>query len=78
MKRSIILFLAAAFAVACAEEVKVPFELDSDEIHVGPEGGMRTIRLSVGEPWTAMTNEPWIAGSPANGKGSEDCLVMMS
>ena len=77
MKRSIILFLAAAFAVACAEEVKVPFELDSDEIHVGPEGGMRTIRLSVGEPWTAMTNEPWIAVSPANGKGSEDCLVMI-
>lgn len=77
MKRSIILFLAAAFAVACAEEVKVPFELDSDEIHVGPEGGMRTIRLSVGEPWTAMTNEPWIAVSPANGKGSEDCQVMI-
>lgn len=77
MKRSIILFLAAAFAVACAEEVKVPFELDSDEIHVGPEGGMRTIRLSVGEPWTAMTNEPWVAVSPANGKGSEDCQVMI-
>lgn len=77
MKRSIILFLAAAFAVACAEEVKVPFELDSDEIHVGPEGGMCTIRLSVGEPWTAMTNEPWIAVSPANGKGSEDCQVMI-
>lgn len=77
MKRSIILFLAAAFAVACAEEVKVPFELDSDEIHVGPEGGMRTIRLRVGEAWTAMTNEPWIAVSPANGKGSEDCLVMI-
>lgn len=77
MKRSIILFLAAAFAVACAEEVKVPFELDSDEIHVGPEGGMRTIKLSVGEPWTAMTNEPWIAVSPANGKGSEDCQVMI-
>ncbi len=77
MKRSIILFLAAAFAVACAEEVKVPFELDSDEIHVGPEGGMRTIRLSVGESWTAMTNEPWIAVSPANGKGSEDCQVMI-
>ena len=77
MKRNLIYLLFAAFVAACSPDVDIPFELGSKELHVGPDGGVRTIEINVGEPWTAMTNEPWIAISPANGKGSERCQVII-
>jgi len=77
MKRNIIYLAFVALVAACAPEKEISFELDSKEIHVGPEGGVRSIKVDVGEPWTAMTNEPWIAISPANGKGSELCSVVV-
>ena len=35
------------------------------------------MKLSVGEEWVAMTNEPWVSFSPANGKGSEEFRVII-
>ena len=77
MKRYIIYLAFAVVAAACAPEKEIEFALDSTELNIGPEGGVRTIRIDVGEPWTAMTNEPWISVSPANGKGSEECRVVI-
>ena len=77
MKRYIIFLLMALAAVSCTPKEEISFELDSKEIHVGPEGGIRTIKLTVGEPWTAMANEPWISVSPANGRGSEECRIII-
>lgn len=77
MKRYIIYLAFAVVAAACAPEKEIEFTLDSTELNIGPEGGVRTIRVDVGEPWTAMTNEPWISVSPANGKGSEECRVVI-
>ena len=77
MKRNIIYLAIAVIVAACAPEKEIEFALDTKEINIGPEGGVRTIRLEVGEPWTAMTNEPWVAVSPANGKGSEECRVII-
>ena len=80
MKRNILYFACAAFLMltaACTPKEEIQFGLDTDEITIGPEGGVRTIMLEAGEPWTAMTNEPWIAISPANGKGSEECRVII-
>ena len=77
MKRYIIFLAMAALAASCVQQENIQFKLSSDQIHVGPEGGVHTIKLDVGESWTAMTNEPWIAISPANGKASEDCRVII-
>ena len=77
MKRNIIYLALAVVVAACAPEKGVEFTLDSTELNIGPEGGVRTIKVDVGEPWTAMTNEPWISVSPANGKGSEVCRVVI-
>ena len=77
MKRYIIYLAFAVVAAACAPEKEIELALDSTELNIGPEGGVRTIRVDVGEPWTAMTNEPWISVSPANGKGSEECRVVI-
>ena len=81
MKRYIIylMTLAAVFCtVACNPEMQdIELAFDTDQIEIGPEGGVRTLKLSVSEEWVAMTNEPWIAFSPANGKGSEECRIII-
>ena len=81
MKRYIIYLMTLAtvfFAVACnPEQPEIPLAFDADQIEIGPEGGVRTLKLNVSEEWVAMTNEPWIAFSPANGKGSEECRIII-
>ena len=81
MKRYIIylMTLAAVFCtVACNPQMEdIQLAFDTDQIEIGPEGGVRTLKLSVSEEWVAMTNEPWIAFSPANGKGSEECRIII-
>lgn len=78
MKRYFIYFTAAAalfMAASCAPEAEIPFVTDLDKITFKAEGGEVAMKLSVGEEWVAMTNEPWVSFSPANGKGSEVCHI---
>lgn len=80
MKRNFIYFVALVSMVivnACAPEAEVELSFDVDRIEIGPEGGVRTIDITVGEDWVARTNEPWIAFSPANGKASEKCQIII-
>jgi hypothetical protein len=63
--------------VACVNEPKVEFGLDTTDIQVGPEGGVRTIKVSSSENWVASTQQPWITISPANGRGTVECKVMI-
>ena len=80
MKRNFIYFVALVSMIivnACAPEAEVELSFDVDRIEIGPEGGVRTIDITVGEDWVARTNEPWIAFSPANGKASEKCQIII-
>ena len=80
MKRNILYILSLVsmiFIGACAPEAEVNLSFDVDRIEIGPEGGVRTIEVTVGEDWVARTNEPWIAFSPANGKASEKCKIII-
>lgn len=63
--------------VACVNEPKVEFGLDTTDIQVGPEGGVRTIKVSSSENWVASTQQPWITISPANGRGTVECKVII-
>ena len=66
MKRNIIYLAFVALVAACAPEKEISFELDSKEIHVGPEGGVRSIKVDVGVRYrTAMSNMD-INGSGGN------------
>jgi hypothetical protein len=83
MKRYIISILSiCALAVSsCVDPVEDIFGVDtgteSGTIAVGPEGGERTIKVTSSGDWTIVTEEPWITISPANGRGSVECKVMI-
>ena len=68
---------AVALAVACVNEPAVEFALDTTDIQVGPEGGVKTIKVNSSEKWVASTQQPWITVSPANGRGTVECKVII-
>ena len=75
--RILIVISAIALAVACMNEPAVEFALDTADIQVGPEGGVKTFKVTSSENWVASTQQPWITVSPANGRGSVECKVMI-
>ncbi len=72
-----VLALAALALGGCTEDAVKVFDLDSNHIEIGPEGGTRTIRINSSGDWIAKTEEPWITLSPANGRGTVDCKVII-
>lgn len=75
--RILIVISTIALSVACIEEQKVEFGLDTVDIQVGPEGGVKTFKVTSSENWVASTQQPWITISPANGRGTVECKVMI-
>ncbi len=73
---SIVLF--STLLLACGPETtNVDFGTDSNEIKIGPDGGRQKIRISSDGDWIASTDDPWITISPANGRGSVECEVII-
>ena len=77
MFRILSVALAAGFMVACVDAPEIDFNIDSSLIEVGPEGGVKTINVESSDNWVATVQVPWITVSPANGKGSVECRVMI-
>lgn len=77
MKNRIIMTLAVAFAAAACVDPnpQIEFGVDTDNINIGAAGGERKINISSSGNWVAMTESPWIAVSPANGRGSVECVI---
>lgn len=71
------LLLGLAALSACADEDLITFALDNDTIRIGAEGGTQTIRVAASEHWIATTDNPWITVSPANGRGSAQCRILI-
>lgn len=70
--------LGALALCSCSDEDKaVEFELDCNAFEIGAEGGERKIGIASQDGWTATTNEPWITVSPANGRGSVECRILV-
>lgn len=70
--------LGLALWSACTEtEPDIHFATDQDEILMKADGGTQTFRVSSSDRWIARTTEPWITVSPANGRGSADCKVIV-
>ena len=80
MKRLRNIFLLAAICslgLSCVETTSVEFGSEEKDLHVGPDASVQTIRIKSEQAWTAVVQVPWITVSPANGKGSAECKVMI-
>ncbi len=83
MKYIRILFAAgvAAVALACQPKEDVIFGIEvgteDGNITIGPEGGIKTIEVKSPDSWVVEASEPWITVSPANGRGSVLCNVVV-
>lgn len=71
------IFLCALAVAGCSDDKKVGVKIDSDAIEIGAEGGTRNIRITADDQWVASTNDPWITISPANGRGSAVCQIII-
>lgn len=78
--RTAILSGAAAMLVASAcnnLHTEIPFETGDRELSFGAAGGSRAVKISADGEWVASSGEPWITISPANGRGSGSCNVII-
>ena len=61
---------------ACQDENLLPrFEVDKPVITIGAEGGTEFLQVSSPTEWVAMSTEPWVSISPANGIGETRCNI---
>lgn len=78
IKRISIALAALLMAAACIDpNPQIDFGVDTDEINIGSAGGVKKINISSSGNWVAMTEDPWITLSPANGRGSVECSVII-
>ena len=68
---------ASAFLFSCVDTPSVEFESETKSIVTGPDASVHTIKINSNDPWTAVVQVPWVTVSPANGKGSMECKVMI-
>ena len=82
MRYNILFFAVALFtAVACTKDAEViDLNSDIDTIDIDASGGVKKVRIASSGDWVASvgmqadgTANPWIAVSPANGRGSVTC-----
>ena len=69
--------LASLVILACQQVTPVQFEVDTENITIGPEGGVKIVKIKSADNWIATVQEPWLTISPANGVGSVDCRVII-
>lgn len=63
---------------SCSDADKnVAFGPDSDAIKAEATGGTHKIKVSASGDWVATTDDPWISISPANGRGTTECRILV-
>ena len=72
------IILGLATLAACTDaDPAVEFGVDEKNIAMGADGGTHTIKIDSPESWIALTDDPWISVSPANGRGSTECKIII-
>lgn len=78
IKRYIAAVAVLLLAVSCDRGGDVvDFEIDRTRIEVSEVGGTELIQLASGDDWIASTDNTWITVSPANGRGSIECKIIV-
>ncbi len=69
--------ILAAFACCTPQVDAVEFGIDTNEVTSGPDGGIQSVHIASSDEWIASTDAPWISVSPANGRGSVKCDLVI-
>lgn len=78
VNKYIVAAAASLLAVACVQPENVEFALgDCKEIKAVAVGGTHRVNISADQEWIASTDNTWITISPANGRGSTECKVVI-
>lgn len=81
MKKTIYRIAAACAimfcAAACVQPSPIDFDVETDTVEIGPEGGVEVVTVNSEDNWVATVEVPWITVSPANGKGTAECRVIV-
>ena len=78
MKRYIAAVAVVLLAVGCDRGGElIEFEIDRTKIEISEVGGTELVQLSSGDDWIASTDNTWITVSPANGRGSTPCKIII-
>lgn len=73
----ILSLLIALMTIGCVTPEGVEFASNLDEIEVDAVGGTQIIAISASDRWIASTDNTWITISPANGRGSAECNIVI-
>ncbi len=76
MKKYILLLFTLCL-FSCVKETKTEFAIGESLVEIGPDGGSRKVLISSDGEWIASTDNPWITISPANGRGSVECEIII-
>ena len=78
IKNYIPVILCSIALCSCSDADKnIAFGLDSDAIKAEAARGSHKIKVSASGDWVATTDEPWISISPANGRGTTECRILI-
>lgn len=82
MKRIYFAYAIASLAVllgaGCTNDnAGIEFGIDTDTFTIDEFGGTRSIRISSDTEWIATSDDPWLTISPANGRGSAECRIII-
>lgn len=78
LKKYIAAATVALLAVGCDRGgEQIAFEIDRAQIEVSEVGGTELVQLSSSDDWIASTDNTWITISPANGRGSTPCKIII-
>ena len=78
MRRYIAAVAVVLLAVGCDRGGElIDFEIDRTKIEISEVGGTELVQLSSGDDWIASTDNTWITVSPANGRGSTPCKIII-
>ena len=77
IKIYITLALMAVAATGCVQPDVIEFASSDDAIEIDAVGGTRKVKISSNDEWISITSQPWITISPANGRGSAECQIII-
>ena len=77
-KISLAVLLCAGLFTSCKDDNETYIKglsIDKTEIVIGEDGGSEKLTIQSESEWTAVSDQPWVMITPANGIGSSECVI---